>query len=109
MTTVSMLAAASAAELPPQLGGLWRAEGADRCRRLESALGGPDRACRVTGRRDFGPSRWYVDFDCGGARLALDVNLLAGDRLLVAERPLGEAHVRVRCGAPASPERESGR
>ena len=46
--------------------------------------------------------RWYIDFNCGvataPARLWLDINLLAEDRMLLNRRPLAEADIYVRSG-----------
>ena len=54
--------------------------------------------CVLDTLRSVHSRRWYVDFRCGpaGARVWLDVNLLAENRMMANRRPLAEADLYLR-------------
>jgi hypothetical protein len=83
--------------LPPQLVGVWTPEGAEGCASEAGRLALGCDAVRVAGLRRITPTRWYVDLDEPDRLRQLDINKLSPTRLLIAERPLGEARFFIRC------------
>lgn len=105
--------AASAQTLPREMAGMWDVEGPTSCTATsgrnspwEMVVTEPTIMRSQNGFIESGPAsirrlgdtRWYVDVQMAmSGVVSLDINMLAPDRLLVAERPLGEARFFVRC------------
>lgn len=106
MVTVgaSLLILAAGLTAPDAIIGTWASEGNPACASADLAFGASSAAvaassCVYTGLRQQHATRWYVNLECAdGAIRLLDINKLDESRLMIAERPLGEAFIYKRCG-----------
>jgi hypothetical protein len=107
-------------EIPPALRGNWRRSEPLKQSEDVIELGFDDPVsphvvidkpirCSVAATRKLTATRWYMDLDCfDGPPIALDMNLIGHDQLLIAPRPLGQAmefrRQRKKSETPASTE-----
>jgi hypothetical protein len=92
--------------LPAALAGIWTftseapcvGDGFEFSERTATLRRQANVECRYEGVKAQHADRWYLDLACAdGSLVQLDVNRRGHDTLLIAPRPLGEAHVYGRC------------